>query len=126
MEFIQPFNNKVITLTGADSGVGRATAVYLAQRGATLSDINKAPVDAVVGEILAEIPSAKVSASAIDISNADQVKSWISQAVAKFGKLDGAANIAVTASREQREAPVHALTDEDWNFVLNINLTGTM
>ncbi|KAK6221210.1 ABA4 protein, partial [Colletotrichum tabaci] len=128
MPSMQPFATKVIAVTGAGSGIGRATAIYLAQRGATLaiSDVNKASLDAVAAEILAEIPSAEVWTSAIDVSKADQVKSWISQTVAKFGKLDGAANIAGTAGREQQGDPVDAQTDIDWNFVLDVNLTGTM
>ncbi|KAJ4156439.1 hypothetical protein NW754_008070 [Fusarium falciforme] len=123
----QPFANKVIAITGAGSGIGRATALYLGQRGASLaiSDINKASVDAVAAAIHAEVPGAKVIASAVDVSKADQVKSWIEKTAAELGKLDGAANIAGTGGSEE-PVPLDAQTDDGWNFVLNINLAGTM
>ncbi|RGP66158.1 3-oxoacyl-acyl-carrier- reductase [Fusarium sporotrichioides] len=127
MSSSQAFANKAIAITGAGSGIGRATALYLGQRGASLaiSDVNKTSVDAVAAAILAEVPSATVIASAVDVSKADEVKSWIEKTAAHFGRLDGAANIAGTGGNEEPVA-LDAQTDDGWNFVLNINLTGTM
>ncbi|KAI9148977.1 3-oxoacyl-acyl-carrier- reductase [Paramyrothecium foliicola] len=127
MASTQPFAGKVIAITGAGSGIGRATAIYLAQRGASLaiSDVNNDTVDAVAAAILAQIPGTRIITSTVDVSKADQVKSWIQETIDEFGKLDGAANIAGTGGSRE---PIYldAQTDDGWNFVLDINLSGTM
>lgn len=127
METPQTFSDKVIAITGAGSGIGRATAIYLAQRGATLaiSDVNESSVKAVATEILAELPNAQVTATAVDISSAEQVKSWISEAVAAYGRLDSAANIAGVSGHKEF-TPLAEQSDESWKFVLDVNLSGTM
>ncbi|GKT84153.1 ABA 4 protein [Colletotrichum tofieldiae] len=128
MAIIAPsFADKVIAVTGAGSGIGRATAIYLAHRGASLalSDLKKTNVDAVVAEILVDHPGAKIVVSAVDVSNPNQVKSWIDQTIETFGRLDGAANIAGTSGLREN-APLGAQSDEGWNLILDVNLSGTM
>ncbi|GKT41308.1 levodione reductase [Colletotrichum spaethianum] len=124
---VQSFADKVIAVTGAGGGIGRATAIYLAHRGASLaiSDLNKAAVDAVAAEVLLDHPSAKIFVSAVDVSKPSQVKSWIGKTIENFGKLDGAANIAGTLGLAET-APLAEQSDEGWNMILDVNLSGTM
>lgn len=120
----KPFAEKVIAITGTASGIGRAVAVYLANRGASLaiSDVQKDALTKLSGELTAA--GARVEATVVDVSNPDQVKDWIEKTVKTFGKLDGAANIAgIGGSMVDR---LEAQTDEDWKQVIDINLSGTM
>lgn len=121
---LKPFAEKVIAVTGAASGIGRAVAVYLANHGASLaiSDVQKDALTELSRELSAA--GARVEATAVDVSNPDQVKNWIENTVKTFGKLDGAANIAgIGGSTVDR---LEAQTDEDWKQVIDINLSGTM
>jgi NAD(P)-dependent dehydrogenase (short-subunit alcohol dehydrogenase family) len=112
---------KVIAITGAATGIGRATAKILASRGATLSlcDVNaselKKTVDSLDGD------SSSHFTASVDVSKSDQVNSWIASTVKKFGKLDGAANIAGIGPRVKE---LRNLTDEDWSLVQSVNAAG--
>jgi len=112
---------KVIAVTGAATGIGRATARLLASRGAILSlcDINIAELEKTVESF--EGNSSDHLTTGVDVSKSDQVNSWIASTVKKFGKLDGAANIAGIGPRIKE---LRDLTDEDWNLVQSINAAG--
>ena len=93
-----PFAGKVISVTGASRGLGLALTKYLLVRGATVSmcatsadNLSKA-----AKEIDHEIPDARDRywTFVADIANLENVRSWIGQTVARFGKLDGCANVA--------------------------------
>ncbi|KAI4952237.1 hypothetical protein J4E91_003699 [Alternaria rosae] len=93
-----PFLGRVIAVTGASRGLGLAVSKYLLIRGATVSmcatsvdNLSKA-----TKEIDAELPDAKDRywTCVVDIANLDSVRSWIEETVTRFGKLDGAANVA--------------------------------
>ncbi|KAM5350983.1 hypothetical protein ACJ41O_003706 [Fusarium nematophilum] len=124
---LEPFAGKVIAVTGAGSGIGRATAIYLGHRGAslTLSDVNKTAVEKVAADIEADRPGVKIIASVVDVSNADQVKTWIDQAIGAFGRLDGAANIAGTGG-PPGQGDLATQSDDVWRQILDINLSGVM
>ncbi|KAF4870263.1 3-oxoacyl-[acyl-carrier-protein] reductase FabG [Colletotrichum siamense] len=121
---LKPFNDKVIAITGAASGIGRAVATYLATRGASLaiSDVQKDPLLSLGTELSAT--GVRIEATVVDVSDSEQVKSWIEETVKIFGRLDGAANIAGTGGSTGDR--LEAQTDKDWNLVLSINLSGTM
>ncbi|KAF9884553.1 hypothetical protein FE257_001498 [Aspergillus nanangensis] len=118
--------DKVIAITGAASGIGRATAQECASRGASLalSDIDEAMLSTVVAELSAQgIP---VIGTRVDVSSSDSVDDWISKVVQHFGKLDGAANIAGVAGRPGGKIfeNITDITNEHWEFIMGINLTG--
>lgn len=90
------FREKVYTVTGAASGMGRATAILLASRGAKVSlcDIQEDQLLAVVEEING-IESKEVAiGTVVDIRDRSQVENWVDKTVRQFGRLDGAANVA--------------------------------
>src|SRR5687767_8144126 len=95
------FSAKVIALTGDASGIGLATALLLASRGATLSiaDLNQSALEAAKQQIEAQTPSASVAVFPLDVQKYDQVEAWIASTVEKFGRLDGGANLAGVAPR---------------------------
>ncbi|OLN83397.1 Levodione reductase 2 [Colletotrichum chlorophyti] len=120
------FSGNVIAVTGAASGIGRAVAVYLANRGATLaiSDVQSDALTQLVEEISTSNPEIIIEATVVDVSKSDQVQTWIAQTVQKFGRLDGAANIAGIAGSNKKTLDLQ--TDADWKSVLDVNLLGTM
>lgn len=114
------FKNKVAIITGAASGIGKATAIAFAQRGAkvVVSDVNNGE------ETVAAIKADGGDAIFIkcDVSKVDQVKNLMEQTVKHYGKLDYAFN---NAGIEGDPADTAACTAENWQRVIDINLTGT-
>lgn len=114
--------NKVILVTGAGSGLGKATARVLADEGASLvlADLNAAAVGIAADELVAARKA--VVAVAGDISNAADAERMVQVAVERFGRLDGAYN---NAGVEDSLQPAHLTTEDDWDRVVNVDLKGT-
>ncbi|WP_439546669.1 SDR family NAD(P)-dependent oxidoreductase [Sandarakinorhabdus sp.] len=114
------FDNKVIAITGAGSGIGRALAVNLAVRGAVLVLADK---DA---EGLAEtkrmLGNRPASITTLDVTDTAALNGWISAAVADFGKLDGIINNAGLSV----VAPFADCPAEDFDRVMAVNFTGVV
>lgn len=93
-----PLANKVIAVTGAASGIALATAKVLYERGASLSlaDLQKDRLEANVAAITGGSSDAgsRILTTAVDVRSSDSVDEWIKKTVEKFGRLDGAANLA--------------------------------
>lgn len=117
------FKNKVCLITGAGSGIGKATAIGFAKEGAKLvvADINFVAAEATALEIIG------LHAEAIfmqtDISKQIEVQNLVAVAVEKFGRIDCAVNCAGIAGTVS--LPTHEYPEADWINMLNINLTGT-
>ncbi|KAJ9606511.1 hypothetical protein H2200_009472 [Cladophialophora chaetospira] len=113
------FKGKVVAITGAGSGQGRALAQLLAKRGALVSlcDVNEAGLEETIKSLE---NSASHLSMPVDVSNSSSVDSWIAKTVEKFGRLDGGANWAGVI----RVNPVVDETDENWDFVMNVNAKG--
>jgi NAD(P)-dependent dehydrogenase (short-subunit alcohol dehydrogenase family) len=120
------FDGKVAIVTGAGSGIGRATALLLASEGAavTVADLREPAADSVVGEIVAAGGSAR--AQVVDVAIADAVAVMVSETVAAFGGLDVLHNNAAALDQNQRNQDVVEMDLETWHRVLDVNLTGPM
>ncbi|KAK1728010.1 uncharacterized protein BDZ83DRAFT_768717 [Colletotrichum acutatum] len=121
------FTRKVFCVTGAASGIGRSTAIILAQRGAAalaVSDVNAAGLDEAVRD-KGEKAGAKVLASKVDVRQDHEVKSWIQESFTKFGRLDGAANIAGVAGGTGSTI-IETIAQEDWDRTIGVNLNGVL
>lgn len=113
-------------VTGAAQGIGRAIGEALLDEGADVcfADINGEKV-AQVAEANAERAAAaggKVTASAVDVTDREQVRAMIAHAVATFGKLDVKFNNAGV------NKPMNFLdvTEDNWNFIMGVNGLGCM
>ncbi len=108
-------------VTGANSGIGRAVALALAQAGADVV-VNYVTDAASAEEVVAVIRAGGRRALAIhaDVSREEEVAAMFAQAVAEFGTL----HIVVCNAGLQRDAPFHEMTLQQWNTVIGVNLTG--
>src|SRR6201999_2705468 len=86
---------KVIAITGGASGIGLATAKLLAARGAkvSLADVQEKLLDEASTAIKAAGHN-DVLTAVVDVRKQETIDAWIKQTIEKFGKLDGAANLA--------------------------------
>ncbi|KAF2740171.1 hypothetical protein EJ04DRAFT_548651 [Polyplosphaeria fusca] len=117
----------VIALTGGASGIGLATCHILASRGATLSiaDVNQVALDEKIKEIQST-HGTEVLGIQVDVRKPEQVEAWIKQTVDKFGKLDGAANLAGVIGKSIGVKGVADQDLDDWDFIMDVNLKGVM
>jgi len=118
---------KVIAITGAASGIGQATALLFAERGALLSlaDVQEVALKKVADEIKAATPGAKVITAVVDVVDQKSVKAWIDQTVKEYGTLDGCANLA-GVFRSRPNASIETDDDELWNWIIQINIMGVV
>ncbi len=108
-------------VTGANSGIGKATAIALGQAGADVV------VNYVTGEDSAEAVAEEIRRGGVrsyahcaDVSNEDQVKAMFARMVAELGTVD----ILINNAGRQKDARFVDMTLADWNAVISVNLTG--
>lgn len=115
------FGNKVAIVTGAASGIGRATALKFAEEGAkvVLADLGD------MTETIAQISVTNTHFLSIkcNIGERSDVVNLINTTVETFGHLDYAVNCAGIAGKVSK--PVHEYPEEDWLQQIQINLIGT-
>lgn len=109
-------------VTGANSGIGEGIARAMASAGAQVA-INYVTNDEAAFALVGEITKAGGSAIAVkaDVSKEDQVLSMYKAIFAKFGTID----ILVSNAGLQRDSPFTEMTLQQWQTVLDINLTGS-
>lgn len=115
-------NEKVVLITGASSGIGRATAEAFAAKGANVvvAARRKEALDTLVTSI--EASGGKASAIKTDVSSAESVEQMVAHTIEVFGRLDYAIN---NAGIEGKLNSITDLSEDDWDQVLDINLKGT-
>lgn len=115
------FANKVIVITGASSGIGRACAQRFAREGGLVIclDVAEAALDETAA--LIRQPGGKAEAYRCDVSNSAQVKECIARTVQQHGHLDVVVNAAGIIKLD------HAtnITDDLWQRIISVNLGGT-
>lgn len=120
----QPNNrltNQTAIVTGANSGIGKGIALALAKDCANVV-INWISDEAAALEAVELCKKEGIKAIAIkaDISKEDEVKNMFAQTIKTFGTVD----ILINNAGLQRDAPIDEMTLQQWQFVLDVNLTG--
>jgi glucose 1-dehydrogenase len=117
----QPLAGQKALVTGANSGIGKAVAIAMANAGAVVA------INYVAGEEEAQAVADAIVASGgraialrADVSDESQVEAMFAEAVAVLGTID----IVVANAGLQRDAPFEDMTLAQWNTVIDVNLTG--
>lgn len=114
--------DKVAFITGASRGIGQAIAVAMAKEGAKIV-INYSGNEALANDTLAMVREAGSDGIVVrgDVSNAADVTAMVAEAHEKMGRID----ILVNNAGVTRDGLLLRMKEEDWDFVLDINLKGT-
>ena len=112
--------DKVAVVTGASQGIGRETALALAEAGAkvVVAARNEEKLVALAGAIADA--GGEAFALKMDVADAEQVKAGFKQVIEKFGRLD----ILVNNAAVTRDGLAMRMKKDDWDAVLQTNLTG--
>jgi 3-oxoacyl-[acyl-carrier protein] reductase len=108
----------VALVTGASRGIGRAIALELAQAGMTVA-VNYARSPEAAQEVVTQMGGNGAIFSA-DVSQAEQVQQLFTDVVEKFGRID----VLVNNAGITRDGLLMRMKDEDWQQVIDLNLTG--
>ena len=116
------FQDKVVMITGAGSGIGRAAALLYAQGGAqvVVSDINPKGGEETV-KLITEA-GGKASFIAANVAKLDEVEQLVNNVVEQYGKLDVAVNNAGIGDFQQKKTAEHPI--DSWDRVIAVNQTG--
>ncbi|MFG6136426.1 SDR family NAD(P)-dependent oxidoreductase [Halomonas sp. B23F22_10] len=115
---------KVVIISGAASGIGQALAVSYAKAGVKVvaGYYPGDPHDVATTVEAVKEAGGECVAVAVDVRDGAQCDALAQAAIEAFGRLD----IAVAAAGILRQSPLEALSDEDWNDMLSVDLTGVM
>lgn len=110
------------------SGIGLAVAKLLHEYGAILSlaDIDQNALSIVHTHLNSSPNSPDILIKKVDISVVEDVNTWIAETIEKFGRLDGAANMAGVIGKHHGIRDLVDQDESEWDFIMKVNLTGTM
>ncbi len=119
---MKTLKDKVAAITGAGSGIGRATAILMASRGChlALSDVNEAGLAETAEK--ARLHGVKVTTKRVDVANRVEVYAWADEVV----KDHGLVNIIFNNAGVALGATVEAMDYTDFEWLMNINFWGVV
>lgn len=113
---------KVVVITGGSSGLGEATAHYLAEKGAkvVLGARRVEKLEKVASEIKKNGGAVEILRT--DVTSADDVKALVKKAIDSFGKID----VMVNNAGIMPLAPLSALKVNEWDSMIDVNIKGVL
>lgn len=114
--------DKVALITGAGSGIGKATAVLLAKEGAKIAALGRTEDE--LNKVIAQIQQAGGEAIPVlaDISETEEMQQAVQQVINQWGRLD---IVFANAGINGVWAPIEELEPEEWDKTIKVNLRGT-
>jgi 3-oxoacyl-[acyl-carrier protein] reductase len=117
---MRDYSGKVVIVTGAGSGMGRAMVAEFAQRGAKVAALGRTLAKLEQSVALASEPG-EACAIRADVSSADDVETAVAETLRRWGRIDVLIN---NAGVLDSYAPAHEVSLADWNTIITTNLTG--
>jgi len=116
---MERFQDRIVVITGAGSGIGAATARRFAAEGATVVLVGRTQDK--LDKLAAELPATdRVFVRPTDVADADQVNGLFTDVIERYGRLDVLVNNAGTAVG----GSIADASDDDWRKVMSINVDG--
>jgi NAD(P)-dependent dehydrogenase (short-subunit alcohol dehydrogenase family) len=116
-------SRSVFLITGALTGIGRATAVAFAKEGARIVVAGRREAEGKALEVELRSRGARAAFIRADVRNEDDVRNLVDQTIARFGRIDAAVNAAGT---EGQPGPVIEQTAESYAATFDTNVLGTL
>ena len=113
------YTGKVAFVSGAGSGIGRATALAFAREGASVIAADISEQGNADTARMIEDAGGRVLAVRCDVTRGEDIRDALDRGMATFGRLDAAFN---NAGSEQPLTPLADLTEDEWDRVLRVNL----
>jgi NADP-dependent 3-hydroxy acid dehydrogenase YdfG len=119
---VDGIDGKVVAITGASSGIGEATALHLASRGATV--VLGARREGRLVELADRIAAAggRAAVVPVDVTSRHDLKRLVATALERFGRLD----VLVCNAGIARTAPMEDLDVDGWDAMIDVNLRGVL
>lgn len=114
--------NKIAIITGSTRGIGYAVAEAFIKEGATviLCGSTQNSADIAANKILESFPNSQVYPFGVNLTNTNEIKSLVQTVIDKYGKID----ILVNNAGITGTCPLIDLTDDEWDKMISINVTG--
>jgi 3-oxoacyl-[acyl-carrier protein] reductase len=114
--------DKIVVLTGAASGIGRATVILFAKEGAiqVISDNDEENLNETY-KLINEDAKERTLITVVDVRNHDEVKSMIEMTIEKYGRID----VLIVNAGVVRVGDVETFPDADYDLLIDVNIKGT-
>ena len=114
------FQNEVVVITGGAAGIGRAAVEKFAREGAAVAIWDVSDVQGIELESIMKNEGLTVAFSKVNIAKYEEVERAMQDVIKQFGKID----VLINNAGITRDANLQKMTAENWQQVLDVNLTG--
>lgn len=118
LERLFSLEGKVVLITGASGGIGRALAVGVAEAGATVAVHGRNPEEIAITAKLVEAVGGKALPLAAELASVEAARQVVATTVAELGRLD----VLINCAAMNRRKPIIEVTEDDYDTIMAVNL----